>query len=353
MKITLPFHAIHLLIWAALLTFGHPFPSTAQEPVPIPKITPLWTSTQKFCSPDIYCGQIWHLSADGEHLFVYIVPTFSMYVFSKGIDKVAIYPIPQLSQATNFSFDYFPLNDHIIFYSDRLNKGALTRLDLLTGENHVFGNEIFLEDCRNQLLQFDRASDFFHYLPTFHALLICRKTHYDDVYSPNFISIVDLKSGQLTDVAYLGDTVYRYINVIGGRNGGIYLEPGPSNISNGTRLITRWNVSRSTWDRIEFQETNLDNNDYRSPGFVGVDKQSNLYFESDFDADRKPRLIITKVNPTTKVAQVIKEDQLGWKPYFVGLDYSGKMIILNQITLPSSNTTVDVISQYDFESPPT
>lgn len=345
---------IYLMAWVMILGFALPFPSVAQEAAPIPKITPLWTSTQKFCPPDIYCGDVWELSADDEHLFVYIVPTSTMYVFSKGIDNVATYPIPLLSKALNGSYEYLPLDDHTILYSDDLNKHALTRLDLFTGENHIFGSEIVLESCRNHHYIFEAVAAFFHYLPTLDALLVCRNPQFGLFNPPNLISTVDLKTGQLTDVARLSDGNYGYINVVGGRDGGIYLEPNPSLWrSVETRLIMRWNARVSTWDNIEFPNSNIPENDDRFFEFMGVDTQSNLYFQSDYDKDMNQKLMIVKTDPTGKTLQVIKQNQLGWNPEFIGLDANGQMIILNRMTVPSANTTVevDVISRYEFDAP--
>jgi len=70
----------YLLTWAMMLGFGLPSPSMAQNATPIPKITPLWTVTNNFCLDEDHCDHLWRLSADGEHLFVYIVPTTTMYV---------------------------------------------------------------------------------------------------------------------------------------------------------------------------------------------------------------------------------------------------------------------------------
>jgi hypothetical protein len=347
------------IAWATILGFGLPVPSAAQDATPTPKITPLWTVTENFCPPNGDCYQRRELSTDGEHLFVYIVPTSTMYVYAKGQDKVAIYPIARPARAYG-SYDhiplgaYLPLNDHTILYNDPdfLTKDALMRLDLLTGESHIFGTEIALESCRNYRFTPEVPTAFFHYLPTLDALLVCRNPKYGAVSPPNIVSTVDLKSGQLTDIARLRDGNYGYINVIGGRDGGIYLEPGPSDMPpDGTKLIMRWNADTSTWDRIEFPDSNLPENDVRSFEFIGVDRQSNFYFQSNYDYSegRKQSLLIAKIDRNEKLLYAIKQDQLGWNPEFIGLDATGQMIILNRMTLPSSNTTVDVISRYEFD----
>jgi hypothetical protein len=350
----------YLLIWVMILGFGLPSPSVAQDASPVPKITPLWTVTTKFCSEGEKCGQLWRLSADGEHLFVYIIPTTTMYVFTKGQDnvmsyRVATYPTTHFPTHNYMSqwFDYFPVDDHIILYSDHPSGGFLQRLDLSTGKTQIFGVEFGLDSCLNGWYPsaFDPPIGVFHYLPAINDLLVCRKTSFG--YGNNasvFVSTVDLKTGHLTDVVKVGRGDYSYINIVGGRDGSVYLEPG-ANVKrpDEIRLIMRWNASASHWDRIELPDSVLDNNDFSWPRFMGVDTQSNLYFESDADANIKRRLIITKVNPITKAVQVMKGDQLGWNPYFVGLDADGQMIILNRMTVQSS--IINVISRYEFDEP--
>jgi hypothetical protein len=327
-------------------------PSAAQEITPTSSTPTMWESTQDFCPTEGPCDPVWRLAADGEHLFLYVSPTSTMYVFSKGQDKVVSYPNIEFRQTLDQFFDYFPVDDHTILYPDIVEAGILMRLDLLTGESHPFGVEVGLTRCLGPGIAIDPPFNVFHYLPSIQALLICRIAL--DSSNDPIISTVNLSNGQVTDVVRLTDG--DYLTVVGGQDGFIYAEPGFSSYwsfipdyrerRNSTRFIERWNPISSTWDTIEIPFSALQSNEFAWPRFMAVDAQSNLYFRHG-----GIELKITRVNSSGIVQQVMQGNDLGSNAFFVGLDNDSKMIILNRLSPDSETTVAKAVDEYQFETP--
>jgi hypothetical protein len=340
--------AYTIFIFCLLLTV-YVLPSVAQEITPTSSTPTMWENTHNFCPTEGNCDPVWRLAADGEHLFLYVTSTSTMYVFSKGQDNVVSYPNIQFRQTPDQFFDYFPVDDHTILYPDIVEGGILMRLDLLTGESHPLGVEFGLKRCLGPTITIEPPFDAFHYLPSIHALLVCRIA-LDGSKDP-IISTVNLSNGQVTDVVRLagGD----YVTVVGGRDGFVYVEPSLSSYwsfipnyrerRNTTRFIERWNPISLTWDTIEIPFSTLQNNEFYWPRFMAVDAQSNLYFRHG-----EIQLKITRANSSGVVQQAMQGNDLGSNAFFVGLDNDGKMIILNRVSLDSETTVAKAVDEYQF-----
>ncbi len=336
------------IICAVLLVWGLPAVSQGQGK-PAPKITPLWEITLPICPAVERCAEIWRLSADGEHLFLYVDPPSTFYVFDKGRNLVTAYPNIEFIQTKDQFFDYLPVDDHTVLYLNTPQAGMLTRLDLSTGENEAFAVERGLRSCltRNAIYGYEPPFRSMHAIPSTNFILVCRHTS-DVAFAA---SKVNLQTAAVTDLFQLPQE--DYLNVVSGADGAFYLEPGVNEylslIPNyreryeSTCFILRLNADAS-WQVIEIPKALLKQNKMYFQRFFGVDAQSNLYFHTYEEQGMQ----ITQIDSSGKISQVITKDQLGWNPQLIGLNASGELIILNRMNLSSESTPTYIISRYEF-----